>query len=73
MGLPIVVSLIDDTLARLRRETFDFAFFLGLAILGFLLIMPFSYLAWEKYFLPAMPLSMLWMLLKQRELSKPLL
>jgi hypothetical protein len=73
MGLPIVVSLIDDTLARLRQQIFDFAFFLGLAILAFLLIMPFSYLAWEKYFLPAMPLGMLWMLLKQRELSKPLL
>jgi len=38
---------------------------MDLSIISFLLIMPFSYLCWEKYFLPMLPLAMMSILLIQ--------
>lgn len=56
-GLPIVLYLFKDMFGKWRKNEFDFPFFLDIAILTFLLMMPFSYLVWEKYFLPIIPLA----------------
>ncbi|MFH1374285.1 MAG: hypothetical protein ABII79_10865 [bacterium] len=56
LGLPILIWLIRDCLTRIRRRQYDLPLFLDLAVPAFLVIMPFSYLCWEKYFLPMVPL-----------------
>ena len=40
---------------RMKRPDFDGAIMLHLTILCFFLVMPLSYLNWEKYFLPVLP------------------
>ncbi len=56
-GLPVLLSVVRDTYLRLKDHKLDYALFLDLCILSFLLLMPFSYLTWEKYFMPLVPLA----------------
>lgn len=63
LGLPIVFYFMKDFYLKWRREDFDFSFLLDLSILLFLIVMPFSYLCWEKYFLPLVPLASIRILL----------
>lgn len=56
-SLPIVISFGQDFFRRIRNRHFDFCVFLDMAIISFLLVMPFSYVNWEKYFLPVIPLA----------------
>jgi hypothetical protein len=56
LGLPILLFLVKDCYLRVRDRKCDFALFLDMSILAFLVIMPFSYLCWEKYFMPLVPL-----------------
>lgn len=53
-GLSVLIFVIRDTRKRLKNKDDTFVLFLNLCILSFLLVMPFSYLAWEKYFMPLM-------------------
>ncbi len=55
-GLTMLVFLIRDSIERMRKRQFELPLFLNLMVLLFLLIMPFSYLAWEKYFMPVVPI-----------------
>lgn len=64
MSLPILFSIGNDLYQRLKSHKFDFIFILDLSVFSFLLIMPFSYLNWEKYFLPLIPITMLQITLK---------
>ncbi len=57
LALPIVFQILHDCYLSIRRKDYGFSFFLDLSILAFLLIMPFSYYVWEKYFLPVVPLA----------------
>lgn len=62
-GLVIAFVVVMDVYSRWRRRDTAYGFFLGMSILAFFVIMPFSYLGWEKYFLPAVPIAAIWMLL----------
>ena len=64
-GLPVLLSVVRDTYLRLKDRRLDYALFLDLCILSFLLLMPFSYLTWEKYFMPLVPLATARFLLPQ--------
>jgi hypothetical protein len=57
LGLPVLFFFIRDIYQRWRQRSFDFSFFLVLSILVFLGVMPFSYIGWEKYFMPIVPLA----------------
>jgi len=71
LGLPIVLAVIKDCYQRIKSPDLDFLLFIDLAILTFLLMMPFSYLVWEKYFLPVVPLAAIYLLLKYRKETSP--
>jgi len=71
LGLPIVLGMILDCYQRIKSPDVDFLLFIDLAILTFLLMMPFSYLVWEKYFLPVVPLATIYLLLKYRKETSP--
>lgn len=63
LGLPIIIFIIKDICLNWRDKKFGFEFFLDLSVISFLIVMPFSYLCWEKYFLPLLPLVTLRILL----------
>jgi len=52
---------------NIKSSDLDFLLFIDMAILTFLLMMPFFYLVWEKYFHPVMPLAAIYLLLKYRK------
>lgn len=56
LALPVALSIIGDTWQRLRSRETGFMVFLNLSFVAFFLIMPFSYLHWEKYFMPLLPI-----------------
>jgi len=64
LDLPIVLGMIESCYQRIKSPDLDFLLFIDLAILTFLLMMPFFYLVWEKYFHPVMPLAAIYLLLK---------
>jgi len=57
LGLPILIFVVKDIFYKLQEQSADFSLLLDLAIITFLLIMPISYLVWEKYFLLLLPLA----------------
>jgi hypothetical protein len=59
IGVAVVVRIGLDAAARWRRGEIDFQFFLDLNVILFLAVMPFSYLHWEKYFIPLVPVLLL--------------
>lgn len=65
LGLPVVFAVIADLGSRARRRQFDDAWFLDLVVVCFLSIMPWSYLHWEKYFMPLVPVLLARMLMMQ--------
>ena len=67
LGIPIVLSVVNNSYDRLRSRQFDLILLLNLTVIFFLLIMPFSYLNWEKYFMPLVPLTILQILLVHQE------
>lgn len=67
LGIPIMLSVFKDGYDRLRLKQFDLIFLLDLTVILFLLIMSFSYLIWEKYFMPLVPLTILQILLVHQE------
>jgi hypothetical protein len=58
-GLAIVGGLVVDSVARWRSGRIDYQFFLDLTVIMFFAVMPFSYLHWEKYFMPLVPILVL--------------
>ncbi|HLJ10328.1 MAG TPA: hypothetical protein VKU82_04030 [Planctomycetaceae bacterium] len=58
-GLSVVGGIVLDAASRWRTGRIDFQFFLDLTIVMFLAVMPFSYLHWEKYFMPLVPVLIL--------------
>jgi hypothetical protein len=58
-GLAVVTALVIDAWNRWRERRIDFQFFLDLTAFAFLAVMPCSYLHWEKYFMPLVPVLML--------------
>ena len=62
-AIPVVWHMCRDLYQRVRRRQTDFAFFLDLCIMSFLIVMPFAYMAWEKYFLLVIPIGIVRFLL----------
>ena len=58
-GLAIVAALALDAWRRWHEGRIDFQFFLDLTAFAFLAVMPCSYLHWEKYFMPLVPVMLL--------------
>jgi hypothetical protein len=59
LSLPAVLSIIQDTYRKIKDRNFIGDLFIDLSIILFLIIMPFSYLNWEKYFIPVIPLAII--------------
>ncbi|MEW6411526.1 MAG: hypothetical protein AB1483_03530 [Candidatus Zixiibacteriota bacterium] len=59
LAIPILIWVAKDLVTRYRKDNFDTELFLSLAIIAFFVVMPFSYLGWEKYFMPVVPLVIL--------------
>lgn len=58
VGLMVVWAVMRDAVRRWRAKELDAIWFAELGVFWFLLVMPMSYLAWEKYFLPVLPLAL---------------
>ena len=63
LGLPILMTLGNSICKNIKNKKIDTAMLLDLSIVSFLLIMPFSYLGWEKYFIPMVPFMVIRLLL----------
>jgi hypothetical protein len=62
LGLPILFTIVLDAWKYWRVREVEYNFFCVLAILAFLIVMPFTYLGWEKYFLPVVPLASIYLI-----------
>ena len=67
MGLPVILYLSNDTLKKIWSRKHDLQFLLNLIVLAFLVVMPFSYLSWEKYFMPLVPMLTLRLMLLEHK------
>lgn len=66
LGVAVLLTMAQDIASRRDAAWPDTRAFLGLAVLCFLVVMPFSYMHWEKYFMPLLPLAAM-LLLAMRE------
>jgi hypothetical protein len=58
LSLPVLLCIIRDTYSQIKSGKPNAFLFTGMSIILFLIIMPFSYLTWEKYFLPIIPIAL---------------
>jgi hypothetical protein len=58
-GLAVFGELVLDAAQRWRAGRIDYQFFLDLIVFAFLAVMPWSYLHWEKYLMPLVPVLVL--------------
>ncbi len=63
LGLPVLLTFIKETFESYRKKEINQISFLNLTIILFFLVMPFSYLGWEKYFMPILPFVILRLLI----------
>ena len=69
LGLPILITVVRLIWNNVKQKKIEIAMLLDLSLVSFLLIMPFSYLGWEKYFVPMVPLMVIRLLLLDRQKS----
>ncbi len=62
-ALPIILTILIDSYTKLTTQKYNFLFLLEITLFAFLLIMPFSYLSWEKYFMPILPILVMLIIL----------
>ncbi len=62
-AIPVIWCIVRDLYWRIRQKHIDLSLFLDLSMLCYLIIMPFAYMAWEKYFLLILPFGILRFLL----------
>ena len=70
LGLPVLITIVSSIWSKVKQKNVDFALLLDLSIVSFLVILPFSYLGWEKYFVPLVPILILRLLLLNRRSVK---
>jgi len=63
LGLPLLLMFIKSAYALIRYREWTLSLMLDIIIILFFIVMPFSYLCWEKYFIPVIPVLILRMLL----------
>ncbi len=56
LALPILLSCLSAAWRQLAARGTDLSLLMSLAVVSFLVVMPWSYLYWEKYFLPLVPI-----------------
>ncbi len=59
LGLPILLTIIKEIYTAINKKQFQQKIIIDLTILFFFIVMPFSYLGWEKYFMPILPFLIL--------------
>lgn len=57
-SIPVIIHWITVFIRKLKTKDFDIDFLLIMTMFSFLVVMPFSYLIWEKYFIPVLPTVM---------------
>ncbi|NOY87766.1 MAG: glycosyltransferase family 39 protein [FCB group bacterium] len=55
LALPIIIFLLKDVYYQIKGKNYNLYLLIDLSIFSFYIIMPFSYLGWEKYFVPLIP------------------
>ncbi len=70
LALPVVFWILADTWKRIKSRDGSFPLFLDFSIIAFFLIMPFSYMHWEKYFLPLVPILAIRLLMPDNKNEK---
>lgn len=56
LSLPLLIKIVKEIYLALSAREYTLDFLLDISIISFLLVMPFSYLGWEKYFMPVLPI-----------------
>lgn len=59
VGLIVLLSVVRRVVAQFRQSANTELLLYSLMVLAFLLVMPFSYLCWEKYIMPLIPAAIL--------------
>ena len=62
-ALPLLITFIKESYLAFINKKMDEIIFLNVIIIFFFIVMPFSYLGWEKYFMPILPFVILRLLL----------
>ncbi|MBI9073811.1 MAG: hypothetical protein JEZ02_00270 [Desulfatibacillum sp.] len=57
-GIPLVLGFFKSLGKGFVKKEFDMGFVLDLALILFFVLMAFSYLSWEKYLLPVLPMAL---------------
>lgn len=71
LSLPILYLILRQVYFYLKSKRFTADLLLIICILLFMVVMPFSYLSWEKYFMPLLPFVLLYLVqLKERGLNR---
>lgn len=55
LSLPVLFTFLYSVVSDIKQKRLGLRFLCVATLLFFLLVMPFSYLLWEKYFLPVLP------------------
>jgi 4-amino-4-deoxy-L-arabinose transferase-like glycosyltransferase len=61
-ALPVLLSIVTGCYTRLSRHDTSFPLLWGFCVVSFLLVMPMSYLTWEKYFILVLPPALMLLL-----------
>jgi len=61
-ALPVLLSIVKGCYTRLSRHDTSFPLLWGFCVVSFLLVMPMSYLTWEKYFILVLPPALMLLL-----------
>ncbi len=66
-ALPVILTMLRNIFNQISTFKSDPKLFYELAFFMFFLIMPFSYLVWEKYFMPLVPLFVIYFIIQNPE------
>lgn len=72
LGLPILLTFIKESYEHIKQKKLDSNLQLDLIIIFFFIVLPFSYLGWEKYFMPLLPFVIIKLSLIIKERTNPL-
>jgi 4-amino-4-deoxy-L-arabinose transferase-like glycosyltransferase len=61
-ALPVLLSIVTGCYTRLSRHDTSVPLLWGFSVVSFLLVMPMSYLTWEKYFILVLPPALMLLL-----------
>ena len=70
-ALPVLLSIVTGCYTRLSRHDTSFPLLWGFCVVSFLLVMPMSYLTWEKYFILVLPPALMLLLNTQSVAEQP--